>query len=609
MATDPAITRDCRQAASGTPDDPEVWVDAAHRALSLRQFGTAARHASRALALRVVDLRAHLLLAGAQNANGEAVSFGRTLRRAATIASPPSSVSSWLGDRAAALGILDEAIRRYAQAQAAFPLEAEIWRRCGAVRRSCGMLHASRTDLRRSVALMPGDAEALGDLAKTLHAIGELTEALENFARALSVEPTSARTRSRHLVCLAYVNLDEGARFAAHREWGRRHGNRRSVIRQARLRSAKLRIGYLSADLRNHSIARNLIPIVERHDRESVEVVAYSASGAEDAVSSQLQQMVSHWRRVDQLDDEAVASLVASDQIDVLAIVAGHMEGNRIGVASHRAAPVQVTLFDIGTSGLNEVDYWVTDELISPERDSPVAERATETFWYVPSCIVHAPPTEAGDPAPCPAERRGEITFGSFSNPAKITPDTIRLWAETLTMVAGSRLLLRFFGRANDPAVVHRLRSEFTCLGVAPERIQVLGEAVGRRHHLDLYAEIDIALDTFPFNGSTTVFEALWMGVPVVSLAGHRFVSRMGYAHLARVGLSDLAVTDPRAFAATAARLASDADRRAALRSGLRDRLASSPLCDGAAGARAFETAFREMRRLADQPRARTKPP
>lgn len=610
MSGDLALIQDWRRRLAGTPDDAAIWADAARFAMSVRQANLANRYARRALALRSADLVAHLTLVMALTESaGKAGELERLLRRAATIADPPSSVSSWLADRAAARGDFGEASRRYAQALAAFPLEGEIWLRSGAVRRAAGTLHASRRDARRSVAIAPRDPEGLNELAKTYHAIGALPDAITCFIRALSVAPASARIRSRYLVCLAYASVGEGDRFAAYREWGRRHGGRGEHVRTAPMRAdGKLRIGYLSADLRNHSVARNLIPIVENHDREAVEVTAYSASSIEDSVSRHLQSMIHRWRRVDQLSDKSIADLVAADGIDVLVLIAGHMEGNRIGVARHRAAAVQVAAFDVGTSGLSEVDYWLTDELLHPLAAPAGSEQASESLWRVPCCCVHLRPQETGEPGPCPSERMGGITFGSFSNPAKITPETIALWAETLRAVPGSRLLLRFFGRTNDRAVTERLTSEFARLGVASGRIEFAGEAADRRRHLDLYAEIDIALDTSPFNGSTTVFEALWMGVPVVSQVGRRFVSRMGYNHLARLNLTDLAVSKPAEFAAAAARLAIDGGRRAMLRGRLRTALSSSVLCDGVAGARAFETAFREMRRRVGQFSARAKP-
>lgn len=610
MSGDPAFMQDWRRRSAGAPDDAAIWADAARLAMSIRQADLADRYARRALALRSADLMAHLTLVMALTESaGKVDELERLLRRAATIADPPSSVSSWLADRAAALGDFGEAGRRYAQALAAFPLEGEIWRRSGAVRRAAGALYASRRDARRSIALAPGDPEGLNELAKAHHSIGALPEATTSFKRALSAAPDSARIRSRYLVCLAYANVREEERFAAHREWGRRHGGRTELVRKTPTSSeGKLRVGYLSADLRNHSIARNLIPIIENHERATVEATAYSASTTEDSVSHLLQGMVHRWRRVDRMSDKAIADLVASDDIDVLVILAGHMEGNCIGVARHRPAAVQVAAFDVGTSGLEEVDYWLTDELLHPTDAPAGSEQASERLWRVPSCLVHLKPEEAGEPGPCPSERTGGITFGSFSNPAKITPETIALWAETLRAVPRSRLLLRFFGRTNDRAVTERLTSEFARRGVASERIEFAGEAAVRRRHLDLYAEVDIALDTFPFNGSTTVFEALWMGVPVVSQVGRRFVSRMGYNHLARLNLADLAVSEPTEFATAAARLAIDGGRRAMLRGRLRAALSSSVLCDGVAGARAFETAFREMRRRVGQPSARAKP-
>jgi protein O-GlcNAc transferase len=255
-----------------------------------------------------------------------------------------------------------------------------------------------------------------------------------------------------------------------------------------------------------------------------------------------------------------------------------------------KPAPVVIAFHAIGSTGLPTVDHWVTDELLHPV---DTREEFTESLLRLPCFYLHRPPDGSPDPGPPPSAAAGRVTFGSFNNPAKVTPDVVALWARVLSSVPGSRLLLRNGRRFGDPRVIDRFRALFAGQGIAADRLLFEGHQLPRNGHLAGFDQVDISLDPFPFNGSTTTFESLWMGVPVVTLTGDRFVGRVGLDVLSRVGLADLAVADGDAYVAAAVALAADLPRRTALRRDLRSTVLASPLCDAPAYARAFEAAVR----------------
>ena len=251
-----------------------------------------------------------------------------------------------------------------------------------------------------------------------------------------------------------------------------------------------------------------------------------------------------------------------------------------------------VSYGDLGTSGLDTVDYWLTDAILHPP-DS--AERFTEALVRLPVFEVHRRPEDAPAPAPPPSAAAGRVTFGSSNNPAKLSTATLDAWAALLRRVPDARLLLRYFEVFETPGVQAHYRALFAARGVAADRLVFAGGTPDRAHYLALLDGVDVALDPFPFNGCTTTFEALWMGVPVVTLAGGRFVGRVGAGILARVGLDELIARSAEDYVAAAAAIAADLPRRRALRDELRRRLAASPLCDPVSHARGVEAAYRAM--------------
>jgi len=354
-----------------------------------------------------------------------------------------------------------------------------------------------------------------------------------------------------------------------------------------------LRIGYVSGDLRQHSCAYFLAPLLAAHDPAAVFTVAYSTCAQQDATTERLRQHMGLWRDVAHLDARSLRQQIRDDGIDILIDLSGFTDGGRLQALASRAAPVQCTwLGYLGSSGLDAIDYRITDECANP----PVHDGLmTEQAWRLPRPYVcYEADAAAPAPSPLPMLDKGHVTFGSFNVLQKVSPACVALWAGVLRRVPDARLVLKTRALSNA-AVRDELLAAFAAHGISPERLELLSWIEGQAHHLDLYGRIDVALDTFPYNGVTTTCEALWMGVPVVSRHGHTAVSRQGLALLRAVGLEALAVPDDEAFAHACAQLVADAPALAALRQSLRARMQASALMDGSGFARDMEAAYRAM--------------
>lgn len=354
-----------------------------------------------------------------------------------------------------------------------------------------------------------------------------------------------------------------------------------------------LRVGYVSGDLRQHSCAYFLAPLLSAHDPDAVSVVAYSTCAQQDATTERLRQHVDVWRDVAHLGAQQLRQQIREDGIDILIDLSGFTDGGRLQALSRRAAPVQCAwLGYLGTSGLEAMDYRLTDEWVNPpDLDRLMTERALR---LPRPYVCYEADTSAPAPSPLPLQHRGQVTFGSFNVLQKISPECVAMWAGALQRVVGSRLVLKTRALSNA-GVREALCEAFAAHGITPDRLDLLNWIEGQQHHLDLYARIDVALDTYPYNGVTTSCEAMWMGVPVVSRYGSAAVSRQGLTLLRSVGLAALAVPDNDLFAQACADLVSDASALAELRGSLRERMRSSALMDRDGLAREVESAYRAM--------------
>lgn len=471
----------------------------------------------------------------------------------------------------------------------------------GAVQNRLNQLSAAGETARRVLALAPEQPDAHGNLAAVLREQGEIPAAIQHYRRALASKPQSSLIFSSYLLARqADATARPAELLADHRLWEQRFAKPLDPgpAGMFGLRDAdparRLRIGYVSADLRSHSVASFIEPLISAHDRTAVEVFCYSST-IHDAVTERIRASADAWRETRHLGDGALAELVAQDRIDVLVELSGHTADHRLLCFARRPAPVQVSYCGYpGTTGLSAIGWRLTDAIADPEGESDACH--AERLWRLPNGFLTYQPEVAELPSagPLPAIARGAVTFGSFNNLSKLNDGVLDLWAAVLKSVPGSRLFLKCRG-LGDEGPRQRVAERLAAGGVPAERLVIAPYTRTRLEHLAFYNEVDIGLDPFPYNGTTTTCEAMWMGVPVVTLRGGAHPGRVGASLLTRVGLDELIAETPRDYVALCGRLAADVPRLAGLRAGLRARFAASPLGSPGVLARDIEAAYRGM--------------
>ena len=498
-----------------------------------------------------------------------------------------------------ALGRLDEALCAYEQALAANPAHADAHNGRGLVLLSQGKLGEALASFRQALSIDPGFAEAHNNRGNALEAQGRIGEALAAYRHALAIEPDFSEAHSNLLLCSNYdAGTNARALLAAHRQWNARHAAGLADGVPPHTNAAdptrRLRIGYVSADFRKHPVASFVEPLLTSHDRRAFDVVCYSNGGSPDEVTERLRKAADTWRSIAGLPDERAAELVREDGIDILVDLAGHTGGHRLRVFARKPAPIQITYLGYpGTTGLAAMDYRLTDAWTDPPGWTEAFY--TEELVRLPAgSLCFQPPLSGPEVVALPALSPGNVTFASFNNAAKVSPEAVTLWSKVLAAVPDAQLVLKSksFG---DRETVERLRGLFEREGIAARRLEFVGWVPASEEHLALYDRAHIALDTFPYSGCTTTCEALWMGVPVITLARGEPRSRMSLSVLRQVGLDDFIAESPEAYVDIAAELAADIGTLRMLRSGLRETMKRSCLLDATAFTRTVEFAYRDM--------------
>lgn len=510
--------------------------------------------------------------------------------RAAALRPDAGLYRNSLGQALERLGRDDEARAAYEAAAELDPEYAEPLSNLGNLLMRHNRLPEAEASCRAAIERDPRFAAAYSNLGNALKERGELDEAIAAYRRATELDADSSAYHSNLLLTLHYhagCSPEDLAR--EHRQWAEQHVTPLRAERRPhsndRRPERRLRIGYVSPDFREHSVARFLLPILERHDREQVEIFAYSDVPRPDAVTEAIRANVDAWRDIRTLSDAQVAEAVREDSIDVLVDLAAHSGRNRLLAFARKPAPVQVTyLAYCSTTGVDAVDYRLTDRYLDPP--SADLEHYVERSIRLPDCYwCYAAPPSSPDPEPA----GGPPTFGCLNNFAKVTPGVLRLWARILLRVPDARLLLH----AREGSHRDRVRETLREAGVAAARVEFVGPQP-LEDYLRTYREIDVALDPFPFGGGTTTCDALWMGVPVVTLTGHTAVSRAGSSLLSNAGLADLVARSEEQYVDIAVRSMRDRPS-AAMRRNLRERLRSSPVMDSPRFVRNLEAAYRAM--------------
>jgi protein O-GlcNAc transferase len=493
-------------------------------------------------------------------------------------------------------GNLPLALVEFEQLAMLQPDNAETQARLGVVLHKLDRVDDAVEAFCRSTQLRPDYAPAQNNLAACLHARGQIEQALPHSRCAVELAPGNSFFHSNLAHAINYApNIDARTIFDEHVNWGRRHADpllgsasRQNIDRDP---SRRLRVGYVSPNFREQAISIFTEPIFAFHEHREFEIVCYSDVKRPDSATARFRLAADRWIDTTGLTDAALAARIAADGIDILVDLTGHLDGHRLLAFARKPAPIQVTYIGYqNTTGMRAMDYRLTDEWSDPP--GMTDQFHTEQLWRLPRAFFcYRPLDETPAVNAAPVAATGRITFGSFNKVAKFNIPLLSSWATILARVPNSRLIV--LAERSDNAV-ERARALLADYGVAAERVEFVGKRT-RGQYLRLHHHVDIALDTFPFNGHTTVCEALWMGVPVVVLAGDTYVTRFGGSALVNLGLRELIAASVDEYVDIAVQLADDVDRLQALRAGLRERMQTSPLLDGAGFTRNLEAAYREM--------------
>jgi protein O-GlcNAc transferase len=488
-----------------------------------------------------------------------------------------------LGNALQDRGDLREAVACYRRALELEPDHAEVHSNLGNALKNQGDLEGAVACYRRALELKPDQAAAHNNLGNAFRDQGMLDLALACYRRALELKPDDATAHSNLLYTLHYcTGVTATALAEAHAEYDRRHAVRfgSAALRNEKIHDlhGRVRLGFVSRDLGRHPVGYFLVRVLENLDRKRHETICYSDRVKKDGLTRRIQTAATGWRDVMGMNDERLAEQIRADRIDILFDLAGHTACNRLLVFARKPAAIQISWIGYeGTTGLGAMDYLLADHLMVP----PGSERHyCETVLRMPDGYLCYDPPETAPPAgPPPFLNNGFATFGSFNNLAKITPEVVTVWARILRAAPTARLLMKYRG-LGDRSVKQRFLDLFAVHDVGPERLD-LGPWSSYSDYLATYREVDLTLDPFPFSGSATTCESLWMGVPVITCAGETFASRHSLCHLTNSGLTETIARDRDAYVELAVALAGDPARILALRSGSRERMAASPLCDG----------------------------
>lgn len=465
-----------------------------------------------------------------------------------------------------------------------------------------GMLDEAVEALRKALSLKPNFAQALGNLGNSYLLLGQLDEAIRCFRRSWELEPGSSSPDNLLFDIHFHPKYGPKRIWEEHVRWNRKIAAR---LKPQQLKfendaspdrgstgspQGRLKIGYVSADFRDHSQAMFTVPLLSHHDHERFEIVCYSDVRAPDALTSRIRGYADVWRETAGLSDAQLTELVHRDRIDIFVDLALHMAGNRLLVFARKPAPVQVTWLGYpSTTGLDTMDYRLSDPYLDPpdQTDQYFFEntiRLPHSFW------CYDPLNTDLEISPLPAKANGFITFGCLNNFAKVTGPTFELWAKVMQKVPRSQLILL----APRGSARSRVHATMSALGIDRSRIDFC-DRLAREQYLANYRQFDMCLDTIPYPGHTTTFDSLWMGVPLVTLPGATSVSRGGLSILSNVGLGELIATEAEQYVRIVTGLANDLPKLAELRATLRERMAASAVMNAVQFASDIECAYGQM--------------
>jgi protein O-GlcNAc transferase len=556
-----------------------------------RNFTAAERILKHALTLAPQDAAAAFNLGNTLHALGRSSQAVELYRQA--VALRPDYVDALinLGNVYTEIGEFTSGLAAYEAAILAQPDSVVAMNNAGCLLRTLGRTDAAQDMLLRALRVDPQHAALYDNLGNVYKDAGELNDAIDCFRKALELDPSAAATHSNLAYSLSFQSLEAGPILEECTRWNERfaisvRGPARSPAEQ-RDANRRLKIGYVSPDFRDHCQSLFTVPLLSQHDHEAFEIHCYSSVKRPDDLTQRIAGYADVWREVRSLDDAALCQLIHEDGIDILVDLTMHMAGGRPLVFARKPAPIQIAwLAYPGTTGIGAMDYRLSDPRLDPDGfESHYSERTlrlADSFW------CYDPLTDQPFVNTLPALERGYVTLGCLNNPCKLSDHTLRLWGAVMRALPAARLLLM------APPGRHRRRllQRLAAYEIAATRVD-FHPFRPRREYLRTYHDVDLGLDTFPYNGHTTSLDSFWMGVPVVTRVGRTSVGRGGLSQLYQLGLTDIAAESDDAFVRAAVALGGDLERLATLRRELRPRLECSALMDAPRFARQIEGAYR----------------
>jgi protein O-GlcNAc transferase len=578
-------------AADETPDE------LVRRAFPLHQGGDVATAEALYRRILVLDPRyadAHYLLGRVAQDRGQYETAIGHVREAIRWNDRDVHFHRTLGELHFRLGQWQESVTHYSDAARLEPNDLDAWNNLGCAYQKLGRLAEATRCFEQAAAISQDSPGAVNNVALSLQDRGRIEEAIPGFRRAHALGPDDLPILGNYLYSLNFSpRVTQEEAFRAHLEfderWGTgRHGRRARPITDPDP-ERRLRIAYFSPDLRSHPVAMFLEPVLVHRDRAAFEVFGYHLYPLEDRVTARLKTRVDHWVDCRGLSDEQIAARIEADGIDIVVDLAGHTGDNRLAVLGLKPAPVIATWLGYpNTTGLRTVDYKLTDAICDPP--GATEQYHTEQLVRLPRQWCYSVPDTPTPQSPLPALRKGRVRFGSFNNASKLAVGMIHLWGEMLRRMPEAEILV--WGVVEEHA--QAIRDILAAEGADPARAS-FSDRTSFPKQVAMYPDIDIALDTFPYSGVTTTFNSLWMGVPMIGLAGATSASRSTLSILSGLGLQDWVARTEEEYVDIALRKAADLPALAALRAGLRERLQASPFMDAPGFTRELERAFRGM--------------
>jgi protein O-GlcNAc transferase len=516
----------------------------------------------------------------------------KALQRATALKPGNADMAFSLGDAWRAAGDKQSAASAFRRATLLNPDAAAAWLALADVLACLDEVDEAETFYLRALELAPEFAEAHYNFGNLLHRCGRIDDAIGRYRRAVALKPGFVRAHSNLVYALNFSDRYTKEQIRAeHIEWAGKHAapfvSKAEPMRRTP-RTTPIRVGYVSANFREHAVTYFLEPVLRHHDRKRFAVYCYSDVSESDATTARLKQYDSTWRDISEATDDEVAHLIRTDEIDLLVDLSGHTDNHRLLVFARQPAPVQLTWNGYAnTTGLSTIEYRIADAHTDPP--GWTEQLHSECLLRMPEVyMVFEPPRASPPVSALPALKRGYVTFGSLNATAKLSERTLGIWSCLLNAMPSSRLVLL---TVPEGKTRERIALAFSNRGVDVGRLE-FKPRLPFAQFLMACGDVDIALDPFPFHGTTTTCHSLWMGVPVITLAGDSHVSRVGVSFLSNVGLQSLVAESEDAYIACAKALGSNLAELAALRAGLRTRMLKSPLCDGPRFTAALEQAF-----------------